>query len=454
MATDRPSDVAPGREEAVSLVSEMRGTHAGLILLAGIGTLNIGNAAFHLLTARVLGPSQYSEVASLVTVAGLISLPFSGVQVAIARFVAEDATRGEAGALASFVRRAMLASVIVAGALAAALTLVSPVVRNALGVRHLTPVVLTALYVFPALLAPALWGVAQGLQRFALISVSMVSGTAFRIGIVVALLPFGLGVGGVMGATLLSGFAALAVPMPLVWRWLRRTADPSAARTHSDRAVVGYVIPVMAGTLAITSLTSVDLIAAKVALTSHDAGIYGSASFIGRLLLYLPTTIATVLLPKVTSRAVAARDTREILHASLAVTALFSLGATAILITLPHLVVDVTFGSSYGSAAPLVGLFGLAMTLYALLNILLVYHLGHGRPGVAWLLLGGAIVQIAIYGAVHGSAYQLITANLASAGCLLLIHELAFEATLVPGSKWLVVTLHDRLIETRRQQRG
>jgi O-antigen/teichoic acid export membrane protein len=422
-----------------ALVAEVRGTRAGLLVLSGIASLTVGNAAFHLLAARLLGPSQYSEVVSLVAAQGLITLPFGGIQYAVARFVAEDAARGDAGAVSAFVRRALFGTLVGSAAITAAVTAASPLVRHALGVEKLTPVVLAALYMLPALLAPTMWGVAQGLQRFGLISASLIVGVVSRIGLILALIPLGLGVGGVMGATFVGGILALLAPLPFVLLWARGPRRAGSGPTN--RTVLLYVAPVVAGTLAVTSLTTIDLIAAKVSLSAHDAGIYGSASFIGRLLLYLPMTIATVLLPKVTSRAAVRRDTREILYASLAVTAVFSLVGTALLITLPHLVVGATFGAKYNGAVPLIGLFGLAMSTYALLNVLLAYHLGHGRQGMAWLLLGGAVAQVVLYLFVHGSTYQLVTVNLLSALGLLLVHELAFERTLPAAAFWGIARL-------------
>jgi O-antigen/teichoic acid export membrane protein len=418
------------------LAAEVRGTHAGLVVLAGVVALNLGNAVFHLLSARLIGPGQYSDVVSLVAAQGLLSLPFGGIQYAVARWISEDAARGDAAAVGAFVRRAVNATVVGAVLITAVIVAAAPLVRHALGVHRLLAVVLTALYMFPALLAPTLWGVAQGLQRFGLISASLAVGVLTRIGLILLLIPLGLGVGGVMGATAVAAVITVIVPLPFVAQWYRRGSKSLGGPTGSQ--VLRSLAPVVVGVLAITSLTTIDLIAAKVALSSHAAGVYGSASFIGRLLLYLPMTIATVLLPKVTSRAAADRDTKEILYASLAVTGAFSLLGTALLILVPRLVVDLTFGSAYGQAVPLIGVFGLAMTAYALLNVQFVYHLGHGRERMSWLLLAGAAGQIVAYVLVHGSTYQLVATNLATAVALLLVHEVAFESTLPQAACWLV----------------
>ena len=308
MLSDRPSEGQAPPKAATALIAEVRGTRAGLLVLFGIASLTVGNAVFHLLTARLLGPAQYGEVVSLVAAQGLLTLPFGGVQYAVARFVAEDAARGDAGAVSAFIRRALFGTLIGALAITAAVTAASPLARHALGVEKLTPVVLASLYMLPALLAPTIWGIAQGLQRFGLISASLIVGVTSRIGLILLLIPLGLGVGGVMGATLVGGTLALLAALPFVLSWVRQPSRAGSGPTNAT--VLLYVAPVIAGTLAITSLTTIDLIAAKVSLSAHDAGIYGSASFIGRLLLYLPMTIATVLLPKVTSRAAVQRDTK------------------------------------------------------------------------------------------------------------------------------------------------
>jgi O-antigen/teichoic acid export membrane protein len=441
---DGASEAALPEEPTAALVAEVRGTKAGFLVLIGIGALNVGNAAFHLLSARLLGPARYGEVVSLVALQGYVALPFGGVQYTVARFVAEDAVRGDAEAVASFVRRAVQATAAFATVATVALAAATPLLRSALGLEKSFPVVLAALFMLPALLGTTLQGVAQGMQRFGLISASLVAGAASRIALILLLIPIGLGVGGTMGATFVAGLVALAPTAPLAWRWARRRARKGWG--VANRVVLRYAAPVVGGTLAITSLTTADLIVAKLALSSHDAGIYGSASFIGRLLLYLPMTVATVLLPKVTSRAAVDADTSEILHASLAVTAIFSLLGTALLVALPHLVIALTFGSKYNGAIPLIGLFGLSMTAYALLNVQLAYHLGHGRQGVAWLLLGGAVAQLVLYAIVHGSTYQLVGTNLATGVGLLLVHEILFETTIPQSVRWTVSTARRRLL--------
>src|SRR4029453_11087528 len=61
---------------------------------------NLGNYLFHFASARILGPASYGDVASLVAVIGVVSLPLVGVQVAVARYIAGFAEAREERSIA------------------------------------------------------------------------------------------------------------------------------------------------------------------------------------------------------------------------------------------------------------------------------------------------------------------------------------------------------------------
>jgi O-antigen/teichoic acid export membrane protein len=177
------------------------------------------------------------------------------------------------------------------------------------------------------------------------------------------------------------------------------------------------------GVLSITSLTTTDVIVAKAVFSDHDAGLYGSASLIGRVILYLPAAIVLVLLPKVAARQAAGRESRDVLTKSLLVTGGFCAVATLVYTLAPKLLVFVAFGSSFEDAAGLLWMFAVAMSGFALLNVLLAYHLGRGESRLSLLLFAGAVAQILLFVAFHGSPEQLLVVDIAVAFVLLVAHE-------------------------------
>src|SRR5262249_45020249 len=117
-----------------------------------------------------------------------------------------------------------------------------------------------------------------------------------------------------------------------------------------------------------------------------------------------------------------------------------------LLVVAPVAIVNVSFGSSFDAGSSLLGLFGVSMTGYALLNVLLMYHLGHGSVRMSWLLLAGAVVQLGGYALLHDSGRQLVAVGIVVAIGLLVAHELLIERSLGHAVGWTrtVVTARQR----------
>jgi O-antigen/teichoic acid export membrane protein len=231
-----------------------------------------------------------------------------------------------------------------------------------------------------------------------------------------------------MLATLASMIAALALPAVATRRWFARPLDDNRRIQRGE--AVRSLLPVMIGLLSITALTSADVVVAKLALTATAAGIYGSASLVGRVILYFPSAIITVLLPRVTTRVVDRRDTSDLLARSAGVTAAFCAIGTLVYAIAGSPITRVAFGAKYAEAGGLLWLFGIAMSGFAILNVLLIYNLGRAQNRTSWLLLGGAGAQTLIFLLVHGSPRQLVVVDIAVAYTLIVLHELLVDAAL------------------------
>ena len=421
MKTPTPAAEATPVAATPAVAEEMRGLRAGSIVFLGIAAGNLGNYLFHFASARMLGPASYGDVASLVAVIGLVSLPLVGVQVAVARYIAGFAEAREDRSITLFFTKGLRLALAGGLFLTAALCALAVPMRSFLGIESLLAVVLTALVAVPSVGGPVVWGLAQGLQRFTLFAVSIGLGPALRPVLAVIFLAVGFGVAGAMGATLIAAVAALVVPLVVLRQCV--TTDTRRPSPIPGGEVARYLIPAMVGVLSITSLTTTDVIVAKAVFSDHDAGLYGSASLIGRVILYLPAAIVLVLLPKVAARQAAGRESRDVLMKSLLVTGGFCAIATLVYTVAPRLLVFVAFGSSFEDAAGLLWMFAVAMSGFAVLNVLLAYHLGRGENALSFLLLAGAVAQLVLFAAFHGSPEQLLAIDIAVAFGLLISHE-------------------------------
>jgi O-antigen/teichoic acid export membrane protein len=424
-------DAGPEPTPSIAPSRAVGGVRAGVVVLSGVIALNAGNYLFHLIAARRLGPAGYGDLATLITLSSLISLPLGGVQIWVARYVAQREAADDADAIRWFVRRLSLSLALLGAACSLVFVALAWPIQHALGIASLSAVVLTALTVFPALVTPLPWGVAQGLQRFGLVALAYASGPVARLLLVGIAFEAGMQVEGAMLATLASMLVALILPIVALREWWRPS---STAERHLDRPrILHSLVPVMIGLLAVTALTSDDVVVAKAALTSHEAGIYGSASLVGRVILYLPSAIITVLLPRVAARVASRRATEDLLRRSVAVTFAFCVSGTLIYAAVGVPITRIAFGEKYVEAGHLLWLFGIAMTAFAILNVLLIYHLALEQARMSWLLLGGALIQVAAFGAIHGTGRQLIGIDIAVGIALVIAHEVVVDNTLTRG---------------------
>ena len=201
------------------------GVRAGTIVFLGIAAGNVGNYLFHFVSARLLGPASYGDVASLVAVIGLISLPArrrSGRGGPLRRGVRGGGC-GDARSRSALQRRGCGCRVVVGIVVSAVLVRACRSrCTSFLGIDSLAAVSSTGLVAAPSVVSPVVWGLAQGFQRFVLFAVSIGLGPAVRPVLAAVLLAAGFGVAGAMGATLIAAIVATAVPLVLLRGWLTR----------------------------------------------------------------------------------------------------------------------------------------------------------------------------------------------------------------------------------------
>ena len=390
---------------------------AGVVVLIGIALGNVATAVFHLITARWLGPNGYAELAALLALLGIISFPLAGAQFSVARAVAHArATDHEAEASRAY-RRYLVSTGLSGAAATAAFAVAAIPVSRILDLDSTATVLIAAVAIVPGFVLPVIAGLVQGLQRFVLFAAVQVALPVSRTIVLSLAVLLDLGVAGALGANAAAGVATVCVFLWLLRHWLHR---PGPAR--AIEAKLGSVLlPAVGGILAYTSLTTLDVVVAKVALSDNETGLYGAASILGRLILFLPAAVAAVLLPRVAARSARGQETRSILVLSMGVTAALALITTCVFALAPDVILRLAYGDDFVPAADLLWKFGLAMTLFAVANVLFVYDIGRSRARTAVIMAGAAIVEMFGFVLFHDSATELVLVDVAVAGGLVAV---------------------------------
>ncbi|HEY4621664.1 MAG TPA: hypothetical protein VIG93_08165, partial [Gaiellaceae bacterium] len=379
------------------------------------------NYAFLLAAGRLLGSGDYGSLAALLGLLTIVLLPTGAVQLAVSREVSRRVALGERESADAFARETLrLGSVLTVPLIVLSLVLVIPV-QQLLDIESTGAVALALTGLAAALVLPISMGALLGYQRFVAVAGMMVLPFAMRLGVLVLAAAAGYRLGGAALAVAASTLVTMAVAIALLREPLRRGAR--AARPLLA-PFLRYLWPVLVGLIGIAVLTNVDLIVVKARFSDEDAGQYAVASAFARVAFFLPTTVLAVLFPRTAARQARGEDTADILGRTLIVTAAFGALLTLFYAMTGRGLVHTSFGAEFAEGGELLVPFTASMTLFALANVLVGFHLSRDETRYAWVVAAAVPVQIAALALVPNNPREVIWVDLVLGVALLAAHEL------------------------------
>ncbi|WP_194289004.1 MULTISPECIES: lipopolysaccharide biosynthesis protein [unclassified Nocardioides] len=268
----------------------LRGT-AGIAV--AIVVMNVSTYAFQMVAARLLGPDQYGGVASLMAVLLVVAVLQLGLQATAARRI--SATPEHVGQIERVVLAVTYRAALGLGVL---MLLVSPVIWHVLRLDTITPAILLAIAAVPLTVQGGQAGILQGERRWGALGALYLAMGLSRITIgSVCMLARPTEAGAMLGVAL-----ALFVPVVVGRLVLRRPREPGEhSAANSLRPVLAEATRSSVALLAFYVLSNTDIVVARNALDSHDAGLYASGLILAKVVLFLPQFVVVLAFPSMST---------------------------------------------------------------------------------------------------------------------------------------------------------
>ncbi|CAN5315575.1 hypothetical protein BH24ACT9_BH24ACT9_01800 [soil metagenome] len=415
-ATDHVAERHPQRH------SDRAAARDGLIVLVASLGGHLGNFLFYVLGARALDPAGFAELASLTSLALIVLTPVSGVQAAMARDVAQATVRADSSLAGALIRWLFWRILLLQTLLFAVFALATPAAFAVLRLSSPGVWLLASLWFALSVSVQALLGPIQGLSRFPTMA-WILAGPLGLVRLVFALpLVLLLGLPGALIALIGATLIGLGT---VIWS-LRRHLVPLRTLPKAGRHPAGGArtlgLPVT-GLLAFASITNIDIVAAKIGLTSELAATYSSAALLGKVALYATVSLGFVLLPRLSERIARGQDyARATLLTMAVVVGVGLLTGLAFLVASEGLIVAV-FGATYEQAAGLILPITLIMTVAGVLNV----HLTLAIARRDRIFVGGFLAVAVLHAGallLYGeSTTDLIATNAVVLGSALVLWE-------------------------------
>ncbi len=379
--------------------------------VAAATIVNLANFAFFGLVGHLLRPSAYGAVATLLNIVSIAAIPLNALQAAV---VQETVLQSRDGRLPS-VRRAGIAFAAVSLLVAAIVAGLSPVAARFFGLASVVPVLLLAIWFAPAISSSLYDGVLIGTLRWRPIAISLIAGAAVRV---VAALVIGIidpGVDGPILATVLNA----AVTLGVVLVAMRQHPD-TAPRTSLHLPPLS-VLPTVAALTGYSVLVAVDTLLARHTLSHAESGTYAAAVTVGRIALFLPMTVTTVVFPRLVADGGRGNRSSRLLATSLATVLALGLVTAAVLAGVASLAVTILFGHRYDAAASLVGTLSVDGAILGAVGLMTYSHLARRSLFAATPALTATAVAVGVLVANPSPLALARTMVLATTVCLIVM---------------------------------
>lgn len=366
---------------------------------------------------RMLGPADYSIFASLNSLYLILAMVAQVIQTVTTNYVArlrsQEATDKIGQLLVYLLKHLSLWGI--GGTLV--LALLSQPLATFLRLPSIIPVLVLSLSLIPIILLPVVNGVQRGLQYFNALGGTYISAAAFRLIAAVGLVTLGLGVPGAVASLAISGFGAAGLGLLFLWGIFRQR---NGASRPDLTGIFNYSLNAILAIFCFALLSNGDVIIVKSRFSPTDAGLYSAMAVLGKTTFWLSSAVVTLLLPKASER-----HARGQLAVGLARTSLLTVGllcgsVSVAFFLFPSFLMSTLFGPHYVAYAFLLGWYGLAMSLFSLVNVWLIYYLAVQEQRYTYMLLFG-VTLLATFLALFGSGPTQVVAILTGVGLVLFL---------------------------------
>lgn len=186
------------------------------------------------------------------------------------------------------------------------------------------------------------------------------------------------------------------------------------------KQILIYGGPSAVALLSVTSFITTDLMLVKHFYSSVDAGIYAGLSLLGRIIYFFTSPIALVMFPLIVQRKTKAEKYSHLFTMSFLLILLSSLAITIFYYIFPEASIRVLLkNDEYLVVKPILGFFGIYMSIFCLFSLTVNFFLSTKRTFVAIPVLAGAILQLILLWFYHESFIQVITISITIISLLL-----------------------------------
>ena len=370
---------------------------------------------YHLLMGRLLGPSEYGVLASLLSLLYVFSVPTATFSLVATKFAADF--KKSRSFLEKTEKKSFLFSLLFFlffGAL-------TPLIASFLHLQALLPILLIGLCLALGFLVTFKGAILQGRLNFVPLAVGGTANAAIKLLLGIIFVYFGLGINGAILPMVIGAiFSYFYFQHFLISKEVMVKEETSSPKL-TNKEIWDYTKPIFFFTLSFALLYSIDIIFARHFLAPQEAGWYGALSTLGKIIYFLVSPLSLVLFPMASRKKSQEEKSDRLFRFSFSLAILIAIFLTAAYFLFPNLILRVFYGEQFLPAATYLGLFGVFLSFYSLAYFLGNFMLSQEKTKLmAFLPFLALLLQVVLILFFHESILAILGASIFACGLLFL----------------------------------
>lgn len=393
-------------------------TSSMIVFIGGLG-VSFLNFVFNLFMSRNLSVVDYGILASLTSITTVSSLLSGWITPTAVHFAASYFAKEDMSSIRGLYLKITKISFVIGLFTFSIFFLFREQISSFFNISDSYLIVLINLSVFLGIMNIANMALLQAKLAFKFTSIINLIGSFLRLILGITAVLFGYMIGGVMWAFVISTL----VPYLLTFIQLKFIFNKGISVPHiSVIKLMSYGVPAAISLYGLGSLINTDIILVKHFFDPKNAGIYSGLALIGKVIFFFSAPIASVMFPIITQKHAKNENFRTIFKLSILLVLIPSLGFTISYFLFPEFMIRFFLKKDeYLTIAPILGFFGLFITMYSIVSVFVSFYLSIRKTIVYIPIIICALLQAGLIWFFHSTFLTIIFISLGCTSLLLIV---------------------------------
>lgn len=343
-----------------------------ILVFLGTSLVNVFNLLYQLLIAHRMSGIDFAGFNSLLAIFILISSPLTTLQTAVAKYTAAFNAQNQLKKIKALLSELIRKTLPLAMITFVIFYFLSFYIMDKLRISSVSAGYILAVLLALSWIMPIFSGALQGLELFKWFVLLSVLGGVLKLLFAFIFISLGFNIAGALSAFLI----AILIGMIISFIPLKNFISFKLAENRTNfKDFFSYLAPVAVTLFCFTALVNFDLLLVKYLFSPLEAGFYSLAQMLGKIFLFLPGAISIVMFPKAAGLNAKNMDTDSTLRRSLLYACILCIIANLVYNRFPFFTFKILTGKVFAESVILGRLFGISMSFFTLLFILINYFL-------------------------------------------------------------------------------